>query len=467
MSSKSTIQSLQQVVNLNIESIVEKLAQDDDKLLASYSLVNDLVDSMTVSASGRERIRQMAERVLEACMRKLQICLRDERVVIVPGMNLSLADWDTEQFTSLVGYLRLFAPHCSPAYRAILFQVYVIYFTRLMWIGKLEISRADFTHLMQTNGIEEFVFSSQTGLLDLKICNFLMTYLNAVCTGATMSHEMTEYLVKYSLATMLRLSDSPLVVKLCINNLTKLAAMSQSNRELVLTSVFTACLQSESSSNEQVESKKRLESFVQDLNLNILASLGDHIMQSTLESSSINYIHQTEFWSLIQAGLSHTNSLTRKQSLYLLKRAIDLAQVHKLTELNSQYFDSIHSSDQKVYLFQATCPIWNDFFLFLELLEETSVHVIKPVLFKLTTLLDAIRSYKLHFSWFLVLINRALLHESKFIVRWAVCSFLQFDFAELMSSMSHASIQNTVCKINGFILNQMMLALQTFYLYNK
>jgi hypothetical protein len=317
-------------------------------------------------------------------------------------------------------------------------------------------------------------------------------------------------LIDASLFTLHKLNDNNMLSKLCINTLTKLAHINKSIRNWVLVQAYSEIkshLQGElvygqltnagqqTPSGYQNESKKRLESFVQDLDINLLASLGDHIASSALESTSsdsahINYLTKSEFWHLIQTCLAHTNSLSRKQALYLLKRSIDLSLASK-TEMNSAYFDSFYlakDSNQndmvingdnskqpqasQVHLFQASWPAWNDFFLCIELLEETSVHVIKPALCKMSNVLEAIRMNQFHYSWLFVLINRAFLHESKFVVRWAVSTFLQLNVSELTSRTGPLEEQvstrdNLMLKINSFIFGPFMLVMQKFYLYNK
>lgn len=91
-------------------------------------------------------------------------------------------------------------------------------------------------------------------------------------------------------------------------------------------------------------------------------------------SRQLEFLSKSEFWHLIQTGLTHTNSLTRKRALYLLKRTTDFALVNKI-KINSAYHDQYLNGSEtvNVNLFNAESSLWNDFFLCIELLEETSV----------------------------------------------------------------------------------------------
>jgi hypothetical protein len=223
----------------------------------------------------------------------------------------------------------------------------------------------------------------------------------------------------------------------------------------------------------------------------------------------------TEYWLLIQKGLVHTNSLTRKRALYLLKRTTDSVMIKSNKksktcndedlsrfDFRSDYYNEFtqeNNSDSlisKVYLYEAASPLWNDFFLCIELMEETSVrissfflrssiknyetkiikysqlkvHIIKPCLPRALLLIDSVKAYKFHASWLLVLFERAFLHESKFIVRWAVRAFLQSDLHLLLSTnLSNTNENNNLSLelLNKFLFGPFVLILQKSYIYHK
>ena len=211
-----------------------------------------------------------------------------------------------------------------------------------------------------------------------------------------------------------------------------------------------------------VTSKKRLESFVQDRNLSLLTALADHLMSPM----GAELIRSSEFWHLIQTGLGHTNALSRKRALYLLKRANDSGAA---AHLRSAYEPSGGCA-----LYDSAWPAWNAFFVCIEMLEETSTHIIKPALVKVTNLVEAMRANAFHFSWLLVLFNRSFMHESKYVVRWSVSAFLQQASGYLTHTASSSSSANNpsaltaaVRKLNEFIFGSLFLVLQRSFLYHK
>ena len=149
--------------------------------------------------------------------------------------------------------------------------------------------------------------------------------------------------------------------------------------------------------------------------------------------TELSHLKNNEYWRLIQTGLVHTNSLTRKRALYLLKRTVDYFHTCQNKEALSH---SNHSS----CLFDTSrshhVNEWHVYFMFIEILEETSVHVIKPVLCKVDSLIEAVQQNQIHYSWLLVLFHRGFLHESKFIVRWLVQKFMQSNLHILFGQVS-------------------------------
>ncbi len=95
------------------------------------------------------------------------------------------------------------------------------------------------------------------------------------------------------------------------------------------------------------------------------------------------------------------------------------------------------------------------------------MHIIKPSLIKLNTIIEAVKQHKFHYSWLLVWYSKAFLHESKVVVKWAVSSFLESDLYILIQQVSVENLENTLDKFNDFILGSLLLTLQKFFLYQK
>lgn len=82
--------------------------------------------------------------------------------------------------------------------------------------------------------------------------------------------------------------------------------------------------------------------------------------------------HKAAFWEIIQKGLVLNEPLTRKRSMYLLKRALDL--------LDKQPCDLLVQSEKGNHIFywssdkkDSLISIWHDFVLLMETLDEKQV----------------------------------------------------------------------------------------------
>lgn len=131
----------------------------------------------------------------------------------------------------------------------------------------------------------------------------------------------------------------------------------------------------------------RLEGVNQNIYL-ILCALSDAYFPSSTEESTdkandtgldcsrgLNLLEVELFWKLIQQGLIHSNSLTRKRGSYLMKRAVDVAATsgrsigqgsHGLAEQPLFSWDPAEKEKQ--------LRLWFEFFLIYETLEEVQVN---------------------------------------------------------------------------------------------
>ncbi|XP_070569428.1 probable methyltransferase TARBP1 isoform X2 [Ptychodera flava] len=158
----------------------------------------------------------------------------------------------------------------------------------------------------------------------------------------------------------------------------------------------------------------------------------------TLNADVIDLKSIDVFWNLVQIGLKHDDSMTRKRAMYLLNRVLDLCSKFNIEVM-------AHNSNDKdicpVFWWSAANSgnlqdIWADFILMVEALEETQVHVFKPLMPRLKGIIEATfpretgRPY-LHSSWLTVLFQRCFFHESKnTVVKWAVLEFLKLNFKQ-------------------------------------
>uniref|UniRef100_T1JPG2 Uncharacterized protein n=1 Tax=Strigamia maritima TaxID=126957 RepID=T1JPG2_STRMM len=136
---------------------------------------------------------------------------------------------------------------------------------------------------------------------------------------------------------------------------------------------------------------------------NLMELITDGDEKSIFASLCDQILSEKNFWLLIRFGLAHENSLHRKQSLYVLKL------VTSRDRLESQHFS------------------WSNYVLIIETLEETQVHVIKPVLGKIDQVIKASDVSTFYFDLMTTIFHRMFMHDSKFIKKWALERFLHLD----------------------------------------
>ncbi|CAH1262094.1 TARBP1 [Branchiostoma lanceolatum] len=196
----------------------------------------------------------------------------------------------------------------------------------------------------------------------------------------------------------------------------------------------------------------------------LLCGLADHFFGGTC---SFDVTSQGEFWALLQVGLlTGTNAVTRKRAMYLLKRAIDTISRCDRTvtcaDANAGllfWWSPAHAAQ--------LMPVWQDYILIIETLEENQVHVVKPVLPRMKTLITAMATVLpdpgcllLHPSWLYTVYRKAFTHDNKNIHRWALLDILQLDLA--------ASPHIITMGFTQFILGPVMSKLlQDTSLYNR
>ncbi|KAM9364092.1 putative methyltransferase TARBP1 [Pholidichthys leucotaenia] len=142
----------------------------------------------------------------------------------------------------------------------------------------------------------------------------------------------------------------------------------------------------------------------------------------------------TQFWRMVQDGLTHRDSLSRKRALFLLKRCAALSEQEGLDcPLSPSAEDEIwfkwDPNKSKILR-----EFWEDYALVMETLEENQIHVIRPVLNRIDTLIQATISESqvsdhslLHPSWLLCVYQRMFHSENKSLMREGVCHLLELQ----------------------------------------
>ena len=409
-SKQENILSLKEIYNLDLNTVLNDVLNKDNFIgynSIALEIIELLAKEVREDGAKLKFLETSCDKLLEFCLNRLAFSLnklKDKYELVFNNSNPA----DSSQDEVLLKYIKLCSPFSSEPMQICLFKLFILSFIRLVN------SKYEYLNSAMQKSFNEHLLNDSASIqnlcshsvYDLKQINFLFNYFNLIVDESKLfrnenasSKSLFEFLTDYALNVLFGIDDNDqYVIKLCINTLSKLASI---NRTLVLNKCFSKLkteslneicfnmdkLAVEQQQNESriqhIENKKRLESFKQDANLTLLVALSDYVMESSLMflvnnkqvNLNENYLSRSEFWGLIQAGLMHTNSLTRKQALYLAKRTLDLAEVNKL-EIKSDYFDSFYDENNQlneVYLYQSNPAIWNDYFLCIELLEESSV----------------------------------------------------------------------------------------------
>ncbi|KAK3604397.1 hypothetical protein CHS0354_015531 [Potamilus streckersoni] len=163
-----------------------------------------------------------------------------------------------------------------------------------------------------------------------------------------------------------------------------------------------------------------------------------------------------EFWIIVQLGLPSKNPVNRKRAMYLLKRIVDISE-----QSGAAVNDVPNGQDCPLFWWRKEheiklSKIWENFILLLETLEEKQVHVIKPLLPRMSSLIKATMATQaepqlLHTSWLTVIFTRSFFHECVQIIRWSAETILSLD------------LQKCPMLIQGqdqFLYGSMLLSLQ-------
>ncbi|KAG9344455.1 hypothetical protein JZ751_011125 [Albula glossodonta] len=139
-----------------------------------------------------------------------------------------------------------------------------------------------------------------------------------------------------------------------------------------------------------------------------------------------------QFWKMIQDGLTHRDNLTRKRALYLLKRCVALSEDERV-----EFCCDPASTEGSVFRWapdrsQLLRESWEDYALIMETLDENQIHVVRPVLSRMNTLIDATVSNSedsalLHPSWLQCIYQRMFHSENKTVMREGVCHLLEMQ----------------------------------------
>ncbi|XP_067009826.2 probable methyltransferase TARBP1 isoform X2 [Anabrus simplex] len=188
----------------------------------------------------------------------------------------------------------------------------------------------------------------------------------------------------------------------------------------------------------------------------VLCALADFYLPCTEQNLLVTFsvIELDSFWRMIQCGLSHEDPLIRKQALYLLKRALD-GRCQAAAEAKRET-DAIFHWNPKYSKELST--LWDSVFLILEVLEEKQVHLVKPVLYVIDKLIEAVDNSLLHPSWYICIFHRVLSHDNNLVVKWGILHLINL----------HLNFFTRLVEENRFnLISALVNALNNSSLYTK
>ncbi|XP_062286493.1 probable methyltransferase TARBP1 [Scomber scombrus] len=170
-----------------------------------------------------------------------------------------------------------------------------------------------------------------------------------------------------------------------------------------------------------------------------LTALSDHLLKSHgLQSSSSSSSSvpdprlSLQFWRMVQDGLTHRDSVSRKRALYLLKRCVALSE-----EKGVDCPQPLSEEDETLFKWapnkrKLLREFWEDYALVMETLEENQIHVVQPVLNRIDTLIqttanDCQGQGLFHPSWLLCVYQRMFHSENKSLMKEGVCHLLELQ----------------------------------------
>ncbi|KAM9808627.1 probable methyltransferase TARBP1 isoform X2 [Syngnathus typhle] len=166
-----------------------------------------------------------------------------------------------------------------------------------------------------------------------------------------------------------------------------------------------------------------------------LTSLSDHLLAPT-EPDPRSCLR---FWCVVQDGLIHRDSVSRKRALYLLKRCVASSQDQGVDCPSQQ-----GNGDEILFKWTAKSSamlreFWEDYVLVMETLEENQVHVVRPVLNRIDSLIQTTANEGedlFHPSWLLCVYQRMFHSENKTLMRAGVCHLLELKVLQQPSFAS-------------------------------
>ncbi len=352
---ETDIKLLQQIYKFDINLLIETI--DASNFTIYFNLVNDLLQLVDVNEDFKQ---ELCDKILLMC---LELLFKDERksIEILNFLKISIQYVSFEKFEQAMHY----------------FVYYLVKFVQLYDDGDLKSSMPAFLNEFASQWPNffhqiEYTNSAQVlnGLLSILLDN-LLKFKSQVSKQNYIGklRSAIQFLIDYCLGT-LNTANTLSLIQISINTIDAIMKLTDDYKHGIMQKYYVTMQRLYASLDVTTlkTDRKRLESHCEDANIYFLASIADYYIS---HSDGFGYINKHEYWYLVQNSLVHTNTLTRKRGLYLLKRIIDYANVNSIGIYADDAMESVETGH--IQIFDSKSTVWNDFFLCIELFEETSV----------------------------------------------------------------------------------------------
>nr|CAB3266813.1 probable methyltransferase TARBP1 [Phallusia mammillata] len=231
-----------------------------------------------------------------------------------------------------------------------------------------------------------------------------------------------------------------------ISNMTQLLSKSSQGEDLLKMSLMQVfdriCQQSQTEITKKLHTNES-EDFVENaevigncisllqLLLELWVSCDEcSTKKNSVEEVLLHVVSDYRTWCILQMGIYHRTSSTRKAAVNCIRYAFQFVQtqnleitvkIQKSCALNEN--DTVFASTNNVHWFAA----WQHLLTVCESLEENQIHVIRPVLVKIPGLFAIEKDARIPLSWLLAILRRMLSHDSKHVQQEGIELFLQLN----------------------------------------
>jgi hypothetical protein len=360
---------LRDIFKFDLNILLEKLNLEN--FIQYFNIIDDIIKSKDVEIKLKQ---EYCDKILIFCLNKIFKISENESI-----------DDSTTTSTVILKYFETCCQYASKSVFDFLLKFYLNYFIKCILstnsdlsLNSIKMTDEIIRKLFEKSEEKYKILLKNHFLFNLKQIQLLNNYYNIIMQRVITeineknesissiideNKEFLQYLGNISLKFLFEIDNSNInLVRLCVHTIEKLIKVNLFFKNFILNKCFEIIRTSFEDNTSLVSNKKRLESYWEDINMYLLTTIADYLVVC---DDDVKFLDKYQFWYLCQMSLTHTNALTRKRGLYLLKRTIDFSITNKIKIV-------CNDGPTGTLLFDSSLAVWNDFFLCIELFEETS-----------------------------------------------------------------------------------------------